>query len=220
MLLLGGLFFWSAKDVVEDFAENPARAAAEMIVKLNPELELVETDDDAGTITIRNTETGEVMTLDYEDVAEGRLTVSTEEGEYTIEGAESESGGSAITLSGPDGETRIGGGASLEDVPDWVPVYPGATETYGGLTSTSADGVAGLISCTTDDAPQEVVDFYRQRLEADGYEIKSESLTTSQQGTFGSVTGELASQGRSLNIGVIAQEGQTQITINYNAGAQ
>ena len=46
------------KDVAADFEKNPAMATARMIVKLNPDLEEVSTDDEEGTITVRNTKTG------------------------------------------------------------------------------------------------------------------------------------------------------------------
>ena len=36
-----------------------------MMVRLNPELDLVEVDDDEGTMTIRNKRTDEVVTLDF-----------------------------------------------------------------------------------------------------------------------------------------------------------
>ena len=40
------------KEVAGDFEANPGRTAAEFIVKMNPDLEIVESDDDAGTITV------------------------------------------------------------------------------------------------------------------------------------------------------------------------
>ena len=47
-----------AKDFIEDAEGNPIAAAAETIVKLNPELELVESDREGGKITIREKDTG------------------------------------------------------------------------------------------------------------------------------------------------------------------
>lgn len=73
-MVIGGV--WAAnkaKELGVDFNENPEKAAAEMIVNLNPELEKVSSDDEAGTITFRNKDGGEV-TLTYKDIQEGRTT--------------------------------------------------------------------------------------------------------------------------------------------------
>ena len=49
VVLGAGIFvFDKASDFAEDFSENPAAFAAETIVRLNPELELVESDRESG----------------------------------------------------------------------------------------------------------------------------------------------------------------------------
>jgi uncharacterized protein YneF (UPF0154 family) len=46
VVMVGGFFVArKVQDVAADFEENPAMATAKMIVKLNPELEEVSTDD-------------------------------------------------------------------------------------------------------------------------------------------------------------------------------
>ena len=68
VLMVGGFFVArKVQDVAADFEENPAMATARMIVKLNPELEEVATDEEAGTITVRNRKTGEVITVNFEE---------------------------------------------------------------------------------------------------------------------------------------------------------
>ncbi len=63
----------TTKELGADFEKNPERAAAELVVKFNPEYEKVSTDDEAGTMTIRAKD-GTVMTLSYEAIGEGRFT--------------------------------------------------------------------------------------------------------------------------------------------------
>jgi len=87
LLLMGGCTWFladKAKEMAAEFEANPAKAAAEMAVRLNPDLELVETDEEAGTMTILQKSTGEEVTLNFEDIAEGRFSVETSEGESTI----------------------------------------------------------------------------------------------------------------------------------------
>ena len=39
---------------MQDLQDNPLKTGAELAVRMNPELELISTDDEAGTITFRN----------------------------------------------------------------------------------------------------------------------------------------------------------------------
>jgi len=48
-------------------------ATAELMVKANPDLDLVESDAEAGTLTIRNRRTGEEVTMSAKDIQEGRV---------------------------------------------------------------------------------------------------------------------------------------------------
>ncbi len=204
----------SLSEIAQDFQENPAKALAETAIRANPELELVSTDDDTGTITFTNTRTGEEATLNFEDIAEGRFSMTTDEGEYRVDAAEGGEGG--VTFSGPDGqETRFGASADLSDVPDWAPSYPGATDVTSAMHNTSADGVMGAFTGKTSDDAQKVLDHYKQLFEDKGYEIGAESMTRTGDGAFGMINGDLG-DGRTVNVGITEGGGETTVTINYN----
>ena len=54
VVVAGGFFVaGKVKDFAEEFEGDPARMAAELVVRANPELEMVDSDEDAGTMTIR-----------------------------------------------------------------------------------------------------------------------------------------------------------------------
>ncbi len=204
----------SLTDFVEDMKENPTKTLAETAIRADPDLELVSTDDEAGTITFTNTRTGEEATLNFEDIAEGRLSMSTDEGEYRVDATDAGEGG--ITFTGPEGqETRIGGGADLSAVPDWVPRYPGMTEAQSTLHSTTADGMMGAFTGKSTDDAQAVVDHFKKLFEDRGYEIGGESMTRTPDSAFGGVNADLG-DGRSVNVVIIEGGGNTQVTINYN----
>ena len=205
----------SVGEFLEDLQDNPAKTAAETMIRMNPELDLVASDDRAGTITFRNTRTGEEATLNFEDIAEGRFSMTTSEGDVSID-ATGQAGGGGVTFSGPDGETRVGATADLSGVPDWVPVYPGAADTRSMMQSATADGVMGALTSTTSDDLQTVVDHFKQVFEDQGYEIGSESVTKTGDRALGAITGELAGEGRSINIVIVENAGESQVTINYN----
>ncbi len=207
----------SLSDFVEDMKANPARTAAETMIRMNPDLELVSTDEDAGTITFTNSKTGEEATLDFEDIAEGRFSVTTGEGDFSIETSDGGEGG--VTFKGPEGETRFGASADLSAVPDWVPRYPGATDTQSTLHSTTADGVMGAFTGKSPDDAQTVVDHFKQLFEDRGHTIGAESMTRTGDGAFGGINGDLG-DGRSVNVMVIESAGESQVTINYNQKKQ
>ncbi len=220
VLVIGvvGFGIFKAKEMAQDFQANPAKTAAETIVKLNPELDLMSTDDEAGTVTVKNNKTGEIATLNFEDIAEGKFSVTTDEGEFKMDVSETDDGG-AVTFTGPEGEARFGASADLGDVPGWVPIYPGAAEAQGTFSSKTAEGLAGLVTAKTEDSSQQVLDHYKQWLEDNGYEIQGTSVNTTPQGSFSGISGTLEASGRMVNVGVIEQSGEeTVVTINYNEG--
>ncbi len=74
------------KDIAEEVADDPVKAV-EMAIEYNPNLELVERHDD-GRLTVRDTRTGEVTTVDWTDIKDGKLKVTTDEGTVEIGGEE------------------------------------------------------------------------------------------------------------------------------------
>ncbi len=207
----------SVTEFLEDMQENPAKTIAETAIRTNPELELVSTDDEAGTITFTNTKTGEEATLNFEDIAEGKFSMTTGEGEYKIDATDGGEGG--VTFTGPEGETRFGTSADLSDVPDWVPAYPGATDAQGTMHSVSADGVMGAFTAKTTDGAQQVVDHYKQLFEDRGYTIGGESMTKTGDSSFGGINADLG-DGRTVNVVAMESGGETQVATNYNQTKQ
>ena len=205
----------SLSDFVEGLRDDPARTAAEAIIRINPELDLISMDDTAGTITFRNTTTDEEATLNFADIAEGRFSMTTAEGEVSIDATEN--GAGSVTLRGPDGETRLGGAASLGDVPDWVPIYPGGTDTQSAFQTTSGETLAGAVTSKTTDPARTVVAYYKGVLEDAGYVISAESLTQAGTGAIGAVSGEHDAEGRSITVAAMEQPGETQVMVNYAA---
>ncbi len=152
-----GIGVWGyskASHFVSEFQANPERFAAEMIVNMDPDLELVASNDATGEITIHKKSSGETLTLSYSDVAEGKLTVSTK---------------------GPDGTTtaHIGTG---QDAPAWFPVMEGLT--ISGSLSQAANGVETIhLSGSTDTTLEEVTTYYSDELDKLGFTISRQSQT-------------------------------------------
>ncbi len=219
-----GFGFFKAKEFVEEnvgdpsevlseLQKNPTKVIAETAIRADPNYELIDSDDEAGTITFRNNKTGEEATMNFQDIAEGKWSVTTDEGEFKVDANDGGEGG--VTLTGPEGETRIGGSTTLDDVPEWVPLYPDATQTQSAYSAKTAQGVGGAVTIQTQDAAKKVVEYYKQQFEDAGYSITAETSSATPQGGFASIMGELS--GRTVAVGAVEQGGSTQVTINYNS---
>jgi len=217
ILVLSGIGFafvgWLAmskmKDVASDFEDNPTRAAAELVVRMNPDLEMVESDDDAGTITVREKSSGKVVTMNYEDIEEGRISFESEEGRVEITG-QPQGGEGGMTITTDEGETRIGGGG---EIPDWVPAHPATTTRQSLLRSTGPTGDTGQATFTVDADADAVAAFYKAALEKAGYTV---SVTTysSDEGSVSVVSGQ--QDGGSIIASVNDKEGRAEVAVQYN----
>lgn len=206
-------FFVAKKvgNVAAEFEKNPAKAAAEMMVKLNPDIELVSSDDEKGTITIRNKKTGETVTVNFDDVKDGKIVFSSDEGEMTVQARE----GGGVTVSKDGDQTlQLGDDASWEKIPSWIPRYEGAAPD-GFFSSSSQGESAGACSIQTADDPEQVVSFYRGRLEEAGFEIQEQTITTGDQhAVILSATNE--SEGQQLQLTATREKGESATTVMLN----
>jgi len=203
------------KEVSGDFQENPAKAAAELVVKMNPDLELVESNEDEGSITVRQKSSGETATFDYSQIQKGKLAFEAGGEELSVDVTGGEDAG-VFSIKTDEGETRIGAFAGAEELPDWIPLYPGASEPKTTYAASTADAVSGLVSITTDDDVDSVLEFYRSELEAAGYEVRVSTLSGGDSGQAGNVNGRNEETGSNVNATASRDGEETLITIQYN----
>ena len=145
-----GLFFvHKAKQAGLDpalISRNPGLAVAKIITAVNPDAEVVRTDDGAGTITVRDRKTGKEVTLSFDDVRNGKFNMR-------VQGDD-----------GKDATVEIGSGAGK--LPAWVPEYPGSkaqgTFSVRG-SSNDGSGQGGNYTFTTPDPPSKVMSFYQDK---------------------------------------------------------
>src|SRR5689334_19085406 len=155
----GGMFLKNKiGGMADDFKKNPAKAAAEMAVKLNPDVEMVSSDDEK--MTVRDKKTGEEVTVNFADAKEGKFSFKTKEGTTTFDANGAKSGqGGTLTVTGPSGQVAtFGAGSGAGSAPSWLPVYPGATVS-GNYDANTAEGHAGAITVTTSDSVDQVMTF-------------------------------------------------------------
>jgi hypothetical protein len=202
---------WVKKKV----GDNPTLAVAEAIVRANPELEVVDSDSKAGTLTIKNTKTGEVITMNAKDIQDGKLTVTTKEGTTTFDGSQSGEGGEMkVTNEKGEQATFSAGQGAPKDLPSWVPTYSGGT-VEGAYDATTNEGRSAMFTVTTEDSLDQVAEFYEAQLKGAGLTIQKNSYEANGQKTV-ILAGTSADDKRTATVTVSTNEGKTQALVNFN----
>jgi hypothetical protein len=167
---------------------GPAVTAGKLLAALNPDLEVIDADERSGVITVREKSTGKEITLNFDDIKRGRISVS-------------------------DGG-RHGKGASIEigasnaKLPSWVPAYPGAS-AEATISINSDEGQGSSFNFKTSDAPAKVMEFYREGLKQAGLKI---SMTTTT-GEGGVVAAEDNGAGRGILVTVSGADGGSAVVL-------
>jgi hypothetical protein len=209
-----GAVGYFVKKQVNKFGKNPGMAAAELAVRANPELELVSSDEKANSLTVKNKKTGEVVTFSAEDAANGKFTVKTDKGTATFDAKGGKDGG-VLKVTDEKGQVstfQAGGGP--QNLPSWVPVYPGAT-TQGTFDSTSAQGRSASFSATTKDGVDKVVDWYESQLKGAGFKVEKNTFATNGTTSGGAVTAKTDDGKRTVAVILSASGDQTQAAVTF-----
>jgi hypothetical protein len=210
LLIIGGLFVLGILGVVglgmfalhkvkqagldpELMRTNPGLAVSKMITTFNPDVEVLNTNDREGTITVRDRKTGKVVTMTFDQVKNGHFNMHVEE----------------------DGKTSsldIGADATAK-LPSWVPAYPGANMKGGfSASSSGSDGDAGTFSFTTTDTADQVRSFYEGKAKDANMEVQ-----TTTASTFGTVL-TLTDHGthRTMGVTIIGTSNPTTVNVSYS----
>jgi len=174
---------------------NPGLAVSKMIAAVNPDIDVLSTDDATGKITVRDKKTGKVVTMSFDDVKNGKISFS------------------AVGDDGKTASLEIGAGGKL---PSWVPAYPGA-DAKGTFAIKGDDGngqgEGGTFSFTTPDSPAKVKSFYEDKCRQAGMKVKM-TLNTEQGGM---IVATDDGERHTLNVTVAGGSGDTTVTLIYGA---
>lgn len=219
LLVLCGIAFtimgYFAKRAVDRFSKNPTMAAAELMVKANPDLELVKADEDHNTLTVKNKKTGETLTINADDAKNGKWEIKTDKGTATFD----TSSGKGLNIQATDEKgqkstTTFGGAGAPANLPSWLPVYPGGT-VQGTYDTTNAEGRTAAFTVSTKDDSTKVIDYYESQLKGAGLPAEKSTYTTNGT-TGGTVTGKSADGKREASVIVSSSEGNTQAVITFS----
>jgi len=161
--------------------------------------------------------TGEVITVNFEDIEEGKFSFSSGDREITVDATGLEDSGS-IKVTDDEGAVVFSTGeTSAEDIPPWVPVYPG-TEPTSRRTMRTEDTFTGGYEVVTSDRVADVLEFYRAALEGSGYKV-SVNTFSQDDSEGGMVNGRQDGERRSVVVILNSEEGSTKVAVSYNQGS-
>src|SRR6202035_205449 len=187
ILIIGFVAFaglgFLAKRKFDQFSKNPGKTAAEFIVKANPDLELVSSDDQ--TITVKDKKTGEVATMNFADIKNGKFKFSSNKGSATFDPTAKDGGMLKVTDEKGNESTFTGGAGAPKNLPSWIPTYPSGT-TQGSFDASTAEGHTGAFVVTTQDSVDQVINFYEAQLKAAVLTVEKNSLSTNGKESGGS----------------------------------
>lgn len=195
----------------KDMESNPDAAAvkaAELVLRLNPEVEVLKSDPEAGTITVREKKSGKEVTFTLEDIKAGKFRVKSGDDEAAID-IDADSDSAQMKVVTKDGSARFGTGQST---PDWIPTYPGSRTE--GIAAIEANGEkSGSFTVRTSDSVDSLLAYFQQKFEGMGFEVSRAALNFN-----GAPSGTLtaSSAQRNVNITATAQEGETQALVSYS----
>ncbi len=212
ILFVAGVGFvgYKAKQFAENVEKNPVATLGKAYAAVNPDLEFVSADEDGRTITFRDVKSGDTMTIDADDVEQGKITFKTKEGEMTFDAQGGDEGG--LTMTDASGKTVFQAGAgSAKDLPSWVPLYPGAEVTATYVASTADQGSGGSFALSTEDGVDAVFEHYHAALTKAGFEIQMSTSTGAGKMLVASQT----DPSRQVTVSIGEVDGKTQATIQY-----
>jgi hypothetical protein len=207
VVIAGGLFV--AKKV-HDAASNPALATAKIMAAANPDVEILSNDDRNGTVTFKDRKSGKVMTLNFDQIKQGKLTFE-EDGKKVTVGSTA----SGIDVTSSDGSTvQIGANASSK-LPDWLPVYPGSTAQ--GTFAMQGGGESGAaVSFTTKDPVSKVSKFYEDALKSAGLTTNVNLMSQDGKASGGMIAAESADKKKSAVVNIAAGDDAVTVGITYS----
>jgi len=212
--------------------KNPALAVAKLAVTANPDVQMVSSNDSAGTMVVRDKKTGEVLNLKF-DPEKKSMVVTDENGKAVTFKADTQNsklqvigpdGKTAATITadaqagnvevkGPDGSFKMG--ANADKAPSWVPAYPGvsAQNVFSASSGGDQSGTSGFV---TQDSVDKVLSYYGSSLKSGGMTIST--TTTNSDGKLGGlVSGEDSARKHTVMVTAAGDKDGTHVSVTFSA---
>jgi hypothetical protein len=176
---------------------------AKMVAAVNPDAEVVSTNDRSGTITVREKSTGKTMTMRFDPDKKTMVIVGDDGKEATVK-ISGEGNNGSVEINGGDTSLKFGGAAAGAALPSWLPVYPGSSP-QGAMSTQTKDASQNSWTFKTSDAAGAVITFYQDKLKGEGMTVNM----ASQTGNGGMVMAEDKATNRTVMVTAGSENGGT-----------
>jgi hypothetical protein len=217
VVVAGGIFMvHKAKQAGLDpdlMKRNPGLAATKFLATVNPNIQVLSTDEKKGLITLKDKQTGKVVTMTIDAVKNGKITFQ-EEGKEAVSVETRQDGSTGgVEVKSAEGSMKFGAGA-VAKLPVWVPSYPGAAPE-GTFSMQGQDGDTGSIQFKTKDPVDKVVRYYQAELKKGGLHETANITSSGGKSEGGLVTAEDESKKRNVLVSVSGGDEGTTVSVTY-----
>jgi hypothetical protein len=191
---------------------------------------VIDSDQGQVRLDLKKTRDGGYLTIDSEDGRQVRMdlvktdnggyfTIDSEDGNVRFDLTRGEDGGQLVVRT-ENNTLRFGLGDDADAMPGWVPRVdgmPGSPRRVYSLDA--AEGFLGAVAWEHDAAPEDVLSFYQERLEREGYEFKASHSMHTDQTEGGSLWAR--NEDLSRMVFVVAHtddQGRTGVLLGYGEG--
>ena len=209
--LVFGVIAYKARQFVKSAHGNPAYAAARLMAAANPDIEIVSTDEDHGTMTVHNKKTGETLTINLQDAAKGKF-VFEQNGKKAEINAQGSGDKGSFEIKSSEGTVKFGTDGKS---PDWLPAYPGATPK-GVFSSQTPKGVAGNYTFTTNDPIDQVTKYYEDALKKAGLAVTTNSVQQNGSTGMSIISGDDTATKRKAVVTATPSQGATGVSVTFS----
>ena len=154
--------------------KNPGLAVTKMVTTLHPDMQVVSSDDSAGTVTVREKSTGKLLTFRF-DPDKKTLVIVGDDGKQVKFSASGDDKTGSVQVDTGDGTVKFGAGAG-NSTPAWAPVYPGTTP-QGSFSAQTGEGSSNTYTFKTRDPASKVLEYFKQQLTAAGFKVTTVAAT-------------------------------------------
>lgn len=212
--LIFGVIAYKARQFVRTAQHNPAYSIARLAAAANPDIEVLSTDEDKGTMTVRNKKTGETLTINLQDAAKGKF-VFEQNGKKAEINAQGSGDQGSFEVKSSEGTVKFGTDNKL---PDWLPAYPGSTPK-GVFSTQGPNGSGGTYGFTTSDSVDQVARYYEDALRKAGMKVTTSNMQQNGSTSLSMVSGEDNATKRKALVTVNFGQGVTHVGITFSAGS-
>ncbi|TFH55297.1 MAG: hypothetical protein E4G90_12065 [Gemmatimonadales bacterium] len=189
---------------------------------------VIESDDGQVRFDLKKTEDGGFLAIDSDDGQVrfdlikgedgGSLVINSDDGHLRFDVKGGDNGGTLVIRT-DDATLHFGAGDEAEAMPGWIRRIDGMPADPQRVYSLSSEkGFMGAVAWEGDGSPQDVMSFYRDWLEGEGYDLRAEHRLREEGNDQGSLWARNKDTGQVVFLVAGLEDGMTKVLLGYGEG--